>query len=157
MSGGPVAIPVPERIVDILGGRPDVGGTEEAVLLVTVDQRGFPRLSLLSRAEVDADQTAVWFTLSGSNTPRNLARTGRATLFVIDGEVAHSCSLVVRAVAERDGMHGYAAEVVDHRQDSAGVELTGIRYVVPDDLPSTERWETSRRLITRMRLDPEGG
>lgn len=68
------------------------GSQGQASLLMTVDDDGLIRTSLLSNAELyirDSQhmRLALW---ANSNTSGNLARTGRGTLFRVDDGTAHS-------------------------------------------------------------------
>lgn len=147
---------VPKEVIKALDGLPEISGREAAALIVSVDVDGFPRVTLLSRAELDADERSVRFILAGRTTPTNLTRSGQATLFVVEGDTAYSCGLAVRRSIQEAGMHGYVADVVAVRQDSLGIPLSGISYVTPPGLPSTERWAVSRRLLEQLRAGTDG-
>src|SRR5438132_6053579 len=75
---------LPAALVRLLDGRDLEAKIGETFLLLTVDAAGFPHVALLSAGEVVAVaagelRLALW---PGTNSGKNLARDGRATLAV---------------------------------------------------------------------------
>lgn len=77
-------------ILQKLGWRPDTLG--KAILLVTVDEAGYPHGAILSYREVAAKDPATirFCTLKASRTAQNLRRRGKAALLLIDEGPAYS-------------------------------------------------------------------
>jgi hypothetical protein len=148
---------IPDGVLAALEGRPSVGSDEHALQLLTVREDGFVHVTLLSRAEVATHRGRVLLALAGRTTPANLARTGQATLVVIDGPRSTSLALVPVARAEHAGMTGFVTVPREVRVDSLGIPLRPIGFRVPDDLPGVERWDTSAQLLDRLAsLVPDG-
>ena len=144
-------LPLPGPVADALRGRPTIGASEAASLLITNKSDGFPHVTLLSRAELEVGADGrLLVALAGSTTPANLDRVGQATLLVIVDDTAHSCDLRVAARLEGHGMVGYVLEPVHLRADSLGIPLTPIRYTTPPELPSIERWDASGHLLAEL-------
>ena len=141
---------LPPAVAAALRGQPIIGASESASPFVTVRADGFPHVTLLSRAELDTVGAHLLVALAGTTTPANLDRTGQATLFVVVDDTAHSCDLAVDIRCEHAGMVGYAMRLVAHRADSLGIPLTAVRYTTPPELPSVERWDTSRQLLAAL-------
>lgn len=140
-----VVVPAPVRA--LLAGWPEVGAAEQAFPFLTVDDAEFPHTLLLSRAELDADDTEIRVVLAGRTTPANLRRTGTAALVAVEGETAHVLKLRLRREVAVDGAIAVALEVASYRPDSLNTPLHGIRYFVTDVLPAIERWDRNRRAL----------
>ncbi|MEU7632331.1 hypothetical protein AB0C34_20430 [Nocardia sp. NPDC049220] len=144
---------------------------DQALLLLSVDEAGTPRVALLSRAEVHvvADSlllVAVW---SGSRSATNIERSGAATLFwVVDG-AAVSASLRCAGsrplaaapsgeLAER-ALRALTLRVVDVRVDEVGyAELTApLMFAVHEPEEIMSRWEDVARRLGAVALGLQDG
>ena len=77
---------LPPEVRALLAGEPDDGAWEPVAHLLTVDDDGFPRVCLLSRAELAAGEDTVSCVVRARHTIANLRRTGQALLVVAGGE-----------------------------------------------------------------------
>lgn len=144
-------------MTEVFRGVPEVGGEEQAFLLVTAGDDGWPHVCLLSRAEIEAsdgDPAEVRLVVRSRRTRAHLAgpgSSGRALLFaVVDGAARKWQLRVARTVDAGDAMA--AALTVESAEDDRfpGVDLRPLHYTVPASLPSNERWTTSAALLDRL-------
>jgi hypothetical protein len=153
-----VVVRVPEALAGLLRGTPGIGAHERAFPFITVDERGYPHVALLSRSELDVppDGAEVLAAIGSPRTRANLERDGRAGLVAIAGTVAHYVKLRVTRRLEADGLLGCALEVVEHKGDSLGIPLESIGFRTTAELSRSERWDLSARMLRRL-ADRSGG
>jgi hypothetical protein len=144
---------VPDALVALLAGVPEVGAQEQAFPFVTVDAGGFPHAALLSRMELEVGpgRADVRAAVRSRRTRENLEQRGRATVIAVEGRTAHYVKLrLVRSMAVHDLLACVFA-VVEHKADSIGVALTPITYSVTADIARAERWDTTVEALGLLR------
>lgn len=140
-----MAVRVPDAVAELLIGRPSIGATEQAFPFVTVDEKGFAHVCLLSRMELDVVDDELRAVVASRRTGANLERSGRATLIAVAGTTGHYLKLRVVRQAHVEGVLAAALVVVDHIADSLGIALTPITFVVPEGLDVRENWQRTQR------------
>jgi hypothetical protein len=153
-------VPVlPPEVRALLAGQPDDSAWEPVAHLLTTDDDGFPRVCLLSRAELAAGELAagadtVSCVVRARHTIANLRRTGQGLLAVAGGEAAYYVRLRVLATlaeAEAEGRRLAATfAVVAVEQDTLGVPLRPMTFRASAALRSYERWDENRALLERV-------
>jgi hypothetical protein len=158
-------VPVlPPEVRALLAGQPDDSAWEPVAHLLTTDDDGFPRVCLLSRAELTAGELAAGELAAGADTVScvvrarhtiaNLRRTGQGLLAVAGGEAAYYVRLSVLATlaeAEAEGRRLAATfAVVAVEQDTLGVPLRPMTFRASAALRSYERWDENRALLERV-------
>jgi hypothetical protein len=158
-------VPVlPPEVRALLAGQPDDSAWEPVAHLLTTDDDGFPRVCLLSRAELTAGELTAGELAAGADTVScvvrarhtiaNLRRTGQGLLAVAGGEAAYYVRLRVLATlaeAEAEGRRLAAAfAVVAVEQDTLGVPLRPMTFRASAALRSYERWDENRALLERV-------
>ena len=140
---------VPSQVADLLRGWPQPGIHEQAFPLVTVDDRGYPHVALLSRSEMDVapGESAVLAVIGSERTRANLARSGQATLIATGATSAYYLKLQLVRSIEQEGAMGCAFEAVEFKEDSLGIPLTAMGFQATDDIARMERWERSGRIL----------
>lgn len=139
---------LPAAMLGLLDGVRLERGVGFVLQLLTADEDGWPRSSLLSVGEVIATGTrtlrlALW---PGTRSTATLTRTGRATLAcVVDGTVYTARLSATRAPDIRIGDHELAvfdARVVDLRADTVSYArvTSGITFTLPDESRVLARW-----------------
>ncbi len=108
---------------------------EKAILLITVDSRGWPHAALLSSWEVFAtdDRNIKVATYIGTTTTTNLKRGGKATIVAFNAGstfyVKGSTTLVRERLKADEGNTLFNLRVDAILEDSMpGVDITGINY-----------------------------
>jgi len=144
---------VPAALVALLQGMPEIGAREQAFPFVTVDPQGFPHAALLSRMELevgpgDADLRAA---VRSTRTRANLDRDGCASLIAVEGRTAHYVKLRLRRAQVVHDLLACVFDVVEHKPDSMGIELTPITYEVTAEIARTERWDTTAEAFRLLR------
>jgi hypothetical protein len=142
---------IPASVVDALSGRPDIGGTDQAFPLLSVDPEGFPHVCLLSRAELDADGEEVRAAIASRQTRSNIEERGQVSLIVVVDDASHYCKLRLKRAIEVNGRMAASFEMVSHKRDSLGIALSPLSYAVVESLPALEQWETSEACIERLK------
>jgi Pyridoxamine 5'-phosphate oxidase len=118
-----------------------VGSEQQAFPLLTVDDAGFPYVSLISRAELRVrNDGALLIAVRGNNTRANLKRDGRAGLIAIGGDTAHYLTLKLLGNSDQGRFEGFVLEVLGHRRDSLGIALSPVGYTVTPELAARESW-----------------
>jgi predicted pyridoxine 5'-phosphate oxidase superfamily flavin-nucleotide-binding protein len=162
-------VPVlPPEVRALLAGQPDDSAWEPVAHLLTTDDDGFPRVCLLSRAELTAGEPTADELAAGADTVScvvrarhtiaNLRRTGQGLLAVAGGEAAYYVRLRVLATlaeaeaeAEAEGRRLAATfAVVAVEQDTLGVPLRPMTFRTSAALRSYERWDENRALLERV-------
>ena len=155
---------LPPEVRALLAGQPDDSAWEPVAHLLTTDDDGFPRVCLLSRAELTAGELAADELAAGADTVScvvrarhtiaNLRRTGQGLLAVAGGEAAYYVRLSVLATlaeAEAEGRRLAATfAVVAVEQDTLGVPLRPMTFRASAALRSYERWDENRALLERV-------
>lgn len=132
------------------------GSRGQASILMTADDDGRIRTSLLSNAELyirDSQhmRLALW---ANSGTSGNLARTGRGTLFRVDEDTAHSIQLECSPPTPLVEFGDKSIVVVDAavtEVQSDTVEYATIVHVLEFELAAPEsvlpQWERVQRAL----------
>lgn len=135
---------LPEKLAPMFDGTLAETHREKVFLLITVDERGYPYVAMLSLLELVAlDRAnlrlAPW---SNSTTTANMRRNGKVTLIAVDTELAiYIQGTASELAAELPGFPGMAkmniridAVLEDKALDYEGAARvsTGIRFENPD-------------------------
>lgn len=135
-------------LMALLRGPAEVEHDEQAFVFLTVDDNGYPHPALLSRAELDVGvDGSVLAVVASTRTKANLARDGAATLIAVEGTVAHYAKLRVLTSIDEGALLGVSFELVEHKRDSLGIELSPITFRATAGIAELERWDTSARLL----------
>ena len=150
-----------DRLNRLLNGERLQEQLNKVLLLVTLDEAGWPYVAMLSYLEVIAAdgsslRIAPW---SNSITTANLRREGKATSIVVDEEMAYYIQTTAQELDRNlDGFPGMArinlrveSILEDKALDYEGAARvsTGIRFVNPDmDAAHIER---GRRVLEALR------
>lgn len=106
---------------------------------------GVPHCCLLSSTEITVagggDELHV--ALAGRRPRANLEAHGTATLLTVAGTTLHSCTLAVAEVVHHEGVLAAAMTVVDHTEDSLGIELVPLGFTPPAHLAELEHWDVT--------------
>lgn len=151
---------LPDRLAPILDGTIQEMHRGKVFLLISVDERGYPYVAMMSLLElVVADRQnlrlAPW---SSSTTTANMRRNGKVTLIAVDTEMAYYIQgTATELAAELPGFPGMAklniridAVLEDMALDYEGAARvsTGIRFENPDmDAAYIER---ARRVLQAL-------
>lgn len=134
---------LPDRVMALLNGEHLDEHLHKVLLLITVDERGWPYVSMLSLFEVIAPdrgniRMAPW---NGSTTSANLRRAAKATLIVVDEGMAFyiqgRATEIARDLDEFPGMSKMNLRIESILEDQAleyegaARVSTGIRYENP--------------------------
>jgi hypothetical protein len=144
---------VPDELVDLLTGSPELDARGQAFPFLTVDDNGFPHAALLSRAEVEVgpERADLRAALRSRQTRANLTRSGRATLIAVREETAHYLKMrLVRSTVAHDLM-ACVFEVAEHKADSLGIPLTPLSYPVRAEIARAERWDLTAAALRLLR------
>jgi hypothetical protein len=145
-------VEVPSQVQECLSGEPTVGGVDLAFAFLTTDPQGFPHVCLLSRAQLEADETAIRAVVYSNQTKTNLDRDGRACLIAVSDDVAHYCKLIVEHRISDGSLVGYSLTLHHHKLDAVpGSALTGMTYHVTAAMPQLENWSHTRRMLAQLR------
>jgi hypothetical protein len=152
-------VTVPEDFARILEGNARIGGQEQVFPFLTVDEPGFPHVTLLSRAELDVDpsRTAVLVVVAGQGVRENLRRRGAATLIAVHGTVVHSVKLAARLLREDGPLLGGVFQIEQHKRDSVGIDITPMSFLATKQVEQLERWDQHARLLALLAQDAETG
>lgn len=131
---------------------------EQAFPFLTVDEKGFPHVALLSRAEVEIspDGSEILAVVASERTQANLRRDGRASLIAVDGTVASYVKLRVVRMLDAGQVLGCAMTVAEYKADSLGIPLEPISFVTTAEIAQMESWDASERLLRDL-ADPARG
>jgi hypothetical protein len=145
---------LPPDVVTALRQRSEI--RDQALILVTVDGTGYPRLALLSRSEIEvADPgrliVALWPT---SESAANFGARGQATLFYLHAGVSYSIRLACAVpvplhLADGSSLLAFDSTVADVLSDEAAyAAMTGaMTFELRDPDAVLPRWqELSERL-----------
>lgn len=155
-----VSAVLPPEVMEGLTGLSPV--RDQATILVSVDDDGFPRLSLLSRSEIHVvDETRLVIALwAGSSTSENIRCRGGGVLFRVDRGVSRTIRLRCLEPVPFDtseGKHLVAIEaaIIDVQADQVGyatiVRTLDFEIREPDRVLS--RWREVGQLLAQ-RAEP---
>lgn len=135
----------------LLRGPAEVERDEQAFMFLTVDDSGYPNPALLSRAELDVNASgAILAVVASARTKANLLRDGRATLVAVHGTVAHYAKLRLVSRIEEGTLLAALFDVVEHKRDSVGIELSPITFRTSVAIAELEHWDSSARLLRAL-------
>jgi hypothetical protein len=143
---------VPSAVVRLLRGFPEVGSDEQAFPFLTVDDRGFPHVALLSRSEMDVApaEHVVLAAIASTRTCANLRRDGRAGLVAVGDTSAHYLKLHVVRTIEAEGLMGWALEVDEYKEDSLGIPLAPMGFHATSEVARIDRWASSAAVLRQL-------
>ena len=152
---------LPERVYQMLIGEHLDQHLNKVLLLITLDEKGWPYVAMLSRLEVIAAdrqnlRMAPW---NNSTTTANLRRDGKVALIVVDEAMAYYVQGTASELArDLEGFPGMAkinirieSILEDKALDYEGAArvTTGIRFENPDmDAAHVER---GRKILAALR------
>lgn len=142
-------------IVALLDGTDLQAAVGFTLELITVDEDGWPRVSLLSAGEVlaaaaDTLRIALW---PGSHSTANLERTARAVIAFVHGGAAHRIGLQVRrdpdVLVTGEPRAAFVARVVSMRHDEVPYARlrSGITYELAEPDGVLARWHATLEAI----------
>jgi hypothetical protein len=153
---------LPPDLLDRLSGRDLRPHAAKVIPLLTVDERGWPHVALLSYLEVAAKDARHLrlATFQDSTTSANMRRSGKATLVIVDQRVACYIKVTVAELAPAMQTAGWnaafdcrvdqvLADDVDETRESGAYLSSGITYVDPRRDAGLERG----RLVVRELLE----
>ncbi|HEY7679864.1 MAG TPA: pyridoxamine 5'-phosphate oxidase family protein [Terriglobia bacterium] len=151
---------LPERVFQLLNAEQLDRHLSKVLLLITLDEKGWPYVAMLSHLEVVAVdrrniRLAPW---NNSTTTANLRRNGKSTLIVVDEAMAYYIQGTASELSrDLDGFPGMAkinlrieSILEDKALDYEGAArvTTGIRFENPDmDAAYIER---GRRILAAL-------
>ena len=152
---------LPERVYQLLNAEQLDQHLNKVLLLITLDEKGWPYVAMLSHLEVIATdrqnvRIAPW---NNSTTTANLRRDGKVTLIVVDEEMACYIQGTASELSrDLDGFPGMAkinlrieSILEDKALDYEGAArvTTGIRFENPD--MDTAYVERGRKILAALR------
>jgi hypothetical protein len=149
-------VPVPPGVAALLAGTPEDGAWEAVLPLLTVDPDGYPRVCLLSRAEVEVAGDALRCVVRSRRTTANLRRDGRALLLAVDGVSAHYLHLSLRReAAGADDRAALAVEfaVAAAEEDSRDTPLRPMTFLAGAAVREADRTDRNPGILSRL-ADP---
>lgn len=158
---------LPAEVRDLLSGEPGDDVWEPVAHLLTTGNDGFPRVCLLSRAELAARQDGIGCVVRATHTIANLRRDGKALLVVTGERAAHYVRLRVRTIlgADRgpaggndgDGGNGgdrervaVAFDVAGAETDTLGIPLRPMMFHSSSRVRHLEHWDDNRAFLERL-------
>jgi hypothetical protein len=150
-------VTVPPGVAALLAGTPSDGRWEAVLPLLTVDPDGYPRVCLLSRAEVEPAGDAVRCVVRSRRTTANLLRDGRALLLAVDGVSAHYLRLALRrSVAGPDDPAALAVEfaVLSHEEDSRDTPLRPMTFLAGEAVREADHTDRNPTILSRLTPPP---
>lgn len=141
---------IPPELVTLLQSWPRPDHDEQAFPFLTVDENGFPHVTLLCTAELHPDGDRVLVAVASATARANLARTATATLIAADGIAAHYAKLAVRAEADHDAFTCYTGTLVWYKRDSLDIPLHPMTFRAPAAVADAELWTATRAALTAL-------
>ena len=142
-----MVVKVPPAVAAALAEPVTVGVPAQAFPFLTVDDAGVPHCCLLSSTEIAVSSSSghdeLHVALAGRRPRTNLEARGTATLLAVAGTTLHSCTLAVAEVVHHEGVLAAAMTVVDHTEDSLGIELVPLGFTPPAHLAELEHWDVT--------------
>jgi hypothetical protein len=141
---------LPDDVVALLAGGTRDGEWEPVFPLLTVDEDGFPRVCLLSRAELELDRGGLRCVLHSRHTTANLRRVPSGLLIIVHGVTAYYLRLTVRQVLreERKMAVRFAVEAVE--EDSLRTPLQAMAFLASSRVRAVETVDVNRALFDRL-------
>ncbi|HUZ40378.1 MAG TPA: hypothetical protein VMU68_03170 [Acidimicrobiales bacterium] len=142
---------LPRSIVDTLTGYPEVGVPDIMIPLLTVDERGYPHVCLLSRAELNADTNHIYAVVASSVSKSNILRDRRATLIVFTRSAAYYSKLDAALLKEDGHLLGVVFTLHSIKEDGdESFHMEVPRYLPTEAIALMEHWEQSRSLLGEL-------
>ncbi|WP_462409743.1 pyridoxamine 5'-phosphate oxidase family protein [Neobacillus sp. Marseille-QA0830] len=137
---------LPVKIVNLLNGMDLEQKQNDAMLLITVSEEGWPHAAMISVGEIAAinEQLLRLSLWKGTRTAENLLRTGKATLVVILEGKAYYLKMMFSKLESHDtSREKYAAAVMSVKEDIAkyAVITTGIKFKLKEPEEVIRRWD----------------
>lgn len=142
------SIEISTEVYELLNGQDLMHKQNEAMMLLTVGEDGWPHTAMISVGEIIAmNRTELRIGLwPNTSTTANIIRTGKATLVLIYKGKAHYIRFALERLEELPTAHypreRFSATVVSSREDVAKyAEITsGIQIDLKNDKEVIERW-----------------
>ncbi len=161
MNGSSRGAELPPEVYALLNGTDLADKQEEAMMLITVSEDGWPHTAMLSVGEVAAAspnllRIGLW---QGTETSGNLKRAGKAALVLVyQGKVNYLKLQVKPLPASRESAYPrdrFEAELAGVKQDTAKYAeiVSGIRIALHDPPEVVKRWEATVRDLVREEED----
>lgn len=145
---------LPQPVVSLLTGWPQVGRPEQAFPFLTVDESGFPHVCLLSRAQLEPVPAGLLALVSSRRTRAHLLRPGSpaavATLIAVTPAAAHYCKLRMTRSIDEPAALASAFDLVEHKADESPVPLAAMTYVPTAELADAEQWDRGAVQLRRL-------
>ena len=149
---------LPRDVLDRLTGESGNDTWEPVIHLPTVDANGYPRVCLLSRAELaagrdDAGDDLIGCVVRARHTVANLRRDGKGLLAVVGGEAAHYVRLRVRDTVEAgDGSERVAVAfaAAGAEADTLGIPLRPMMFRASARVRQADRSDSNPLLLRRL-------
>jgi hypothetical protein len=144
---------LPAEVSGLLAGEPADDAWETVAHLLTADDDGYPRVCLLSRAELAAGDDAVGCVVRARHTIANLRRDGQALLAVTGELTAHYVRLRARqflAAQDGSGRTAVAFDVTGARADTLGIPLRPMMFRASSRVRQLEHWDSNREFLERL-------
>ncbi|MBP2001547.1 hypothetical protein J2Z69_002592 [Paenibacillus shirakamiensis] len=137
------------ELLHLLDGQDLAMKQHDALLLLTVNEEGWPHTAMISVGEIVALNATtlrigVW---PGTETSRNMVRTGQATLVAIVQDLAYYTRLTLQNLASLEPTENlrqrFEARVVWTREDKAPYAdiVSGISFELHNPVEVLARWE----------------
>ncbi|MFE9328482.1 hypothetical protein ACIHDR_40935 [Nocardia sp. NPDC052278] len=145
-------MPLPDEIIALLRGFPDVGAREQAFPFLSVDANGFPHSALLSRSELEpgTDGTTLLSVMASNRTRVNLQRSRSAALIAVDGSVCHHIKLQLVASVDDGDLLGCVFAMVAHKRDDIGIPMKPLTFRASTELAAQEDWQRGAAMFARL-------
>ena len=144
---------LPAEIRELLAGEPGDDTWEPVAHLLTAGDDGFPRVCLLSRAELATSDGAVGCVVRARHTIANLRRDGLAVLAVTGEQTAYYVRLRARTILDTDDGSGRAAiafDVADTQADTLGIPLRPMMFRASSRVRHLEQAGDNREFLERL-------
>ncbi|HEX6452920.1 MAG TPA: hypothetical protein VF060_26115 [Trebonia sp.] len=144
---------LPAEVRELLAGEPGDDTWEPVAHLLTTGDDGFPRVCLLSRAELATSADAVGCVLRARHTIANLRRDGLAVLAVTGEQAAYYVRLRARTILDTDDGSGRAAiafDVDDTQADTLGIPLRPMMFRASSRVRHLEQAGANREFLERL-------
>lgn len=144
-----------DEVAGLLVGDAAEDAWEAAFHLLTVDPDGYPRVCLLSKAELAADGYVIRCVLRARRTIANVRRDGRAVLTAVGPQAAHYVRLQAQVIVEDSGSGGTGVRfmVTAEEADTLGIPLRPMTFRASAYVRDRERWDENRALLDRLAGD----
>jgi hypothetical protein len=147
---------LPAEVRGLLAGEPGDDTWEPVAHLLTTGDDGFPRVCLLSRAELATRADAIGCVVRARHTIANLHRDGLAVLAVTGEQAAYYIRLRTQTILDADDGSGRAAIAFDIdgvRADTLGIPLRPMMFRASSRVRHLEQWDSNREFLERLGFD----